>query len=120
MIKTAGELIAEAQSQINCVDVSSAKVLYDDSDSGVIIDLREAESVAKSKLSNSIHLSRGLLEMKITKFCPDVDTLILTHCAGGGRASLGALTLQQMGYTNVHAITATFDEIQESFGEVAH
>ena len=29
MIKTAGELIAEAQAQIDCVDVVSAKMLYD-------------------------------------------------------------------------------------------
>ena len=116
MIKTAGELIAEAQTQIKCVDVSSAKALYDGSENGVIVDLREAESVEKSKLANSTHISRGLLEMKIAKLCPDADTLILTHCAGGGRASLGALTLQQMGYTNVYAITATFDEIKESFG----
>jgi rhodanese-related sulfurtransferase len=116
MIKTAGELIAEAQSQINCVDVASAKTLYCTSENGVIIDLREAESVEKSKLENSTHISRGLLEMKIAKLCPDSDTLILTHCGGGGRASLGALTLQKMGYTNVHAITAAFDEVKESFG----
>ncbi|MCS5592223.1 MAG: rhodanese-like domain-containing protein [Gammaproteobacteria bacterium] len=116
MIKTVGEIIAEAQTEINCVDVASAKALYDRSDNGVIVDLREAESAAKSKLVNSTNISRGLLEMKIVKLCPDSDTLILTHCAGGGRASLGALTLQQMGYTNVHAITATFDEIKESFG----
>jgi rhodanese-related sulfurtransferase len=116
MIKTAGELIADAQNQIDCVDVVSAKALYDSSEFGVIVDLREPESAAKSKLSNSINISRGLLEMKIAKLCPDADTLILTHCAGGGRASLGALTLQQMGYTNVHAITATFDEIKEYFG----
>jgi len=116
MIKTAGELIEEAQSQINCVDVASAQVLYTASENGVIVDLREADSVEKSKLSNSTHISRGLLEMKIAKLCPNPKTLILTHCAGGGRASLGALTLQQMGYTNVHAITATFDEIKESFG----
>jgi rhodanese-related sulfurtransferase len=116
MIKTAGELIAEAQTQINCVDVVSAKALYDGSETGIIVDLREAESAAKSKLKNSTNISRGLLEMKIAKLCPDSDTLILTHCAGGGRASLGALTLQRMGYTNVHAITTTFDEIKESFG----
>jgi rhodanese-related sulfurtransferase len=54
--------------------------------------------------------------MKIAKHCPDSETLILTHCGGGGRASLAALTLQQMGYTNVHAITATFDEIIDTFG----
>lgn len=116
MIKTPGELIAEAQSQINCVGVASAKALYDESDNGTIVDLRETESVEKSKLRNSAHISRGLLEMKIAKLCPDSDTLILTHCAGGGRASLGALTLQKMGYTNVYAITATFEEVKESFG----
>ncbi len=116
MIKTAGELISEAQAQINCVDVASAKALYDDSKNGIIVDLREAESALKSKLTNSTNISRGLLEMKIAKLCPDSAALILTHCAGGGRASLAALTLQQMGYTNVHAITAAFDEIKESFG----
>ena len=65
MIKTAGELITEAQTQIDCVDS---------------------------------------------------ETLILTHCGGGGRASLAALTLQKMGYTNVHAITETFEDIKDAFG----
>ena len=54
--------------------------------------------------------------MKIAKYCPDSETLILTHCGGGGRASLAALTLQKMGYTNVHAITATFEDIKDAFG----
>jgi len=82
MIKTAGELITEAQNKINCVDVFSAKTIYDDANYAVIIDVRE---------------------------------LSLTHCAGGGRASLAALTLHNMGYSNVHAITATFEEIKDVF-----
>ena len=40
MIKTAGELIAEAQTQIDCVDVVSAKTLYDNAENPVIIDVR--------------------------------------------------------------------------------
>jgi rhodanese-related sulfurtransferase len=115
MIKTAGELIAESQTQIDCVDVVSAKTLYDNSENPVIIDVREAINAEKSKLKDSINISRGLIEMKISKHCPDSETLILTHCGGGGRASLAALTLQKMGYTNVHAITATFEEIKEIF-----
>jgi phage shock protein E len=39
----------------------------------------------------------------------------LTHCAGGGRASLAALTLKQMGYAQVYAITAPFDDIKAAF-----
>jgi rhodanese-related sulfurtransferase len=115
MIKTAGELISEAQTQIDCVDAISAKSLYQNSATAVIIDVREAKNAENSKLKDSINISRGLIEMKIAKHCPDSETLILTHCGGGGRASLAALTLQKMGYTNVHAITATFEEIKEIF-----
>jgi len=115
MIKTAGELISEAQTQIDCVDAISAKLLYQNSVNAVIIDVREAQNAENSKLKDSINISRGLIEMKISKYCPDSETLILTHCGGGGRASLAALTLQKMGYTNVHAITATFEEIKEIF-----
>jgi len=115
MIKTAGEFISEAQTQIDCVDAISAKLLYQNSVNAVIIDVREAHNAENSKLKDSINISRGLIEMKIAKHCPDSETLILTHCGGGGRASLAALTLQKMGYTNVHAITATFEEIKEIF-----
>ena len=115
MIKTAGEFISEAHTQINCVDAISAKLLYQNSVNAVIIDVREAQNAENSKLKDSINISRGLIEMKIAKHCPDSETLILTHCGGGGRASLAALTLQKMGYTNVHAITATFNEIKEIF-----
>ncbi len=115
-IKTAGDLIAQAQKQIKCVDVAQAKQLFDNDTSAVIIDVREADSAATSKLAASEHISRGLLEMKIEKRCPDPDTLILAHCLGGGRASLAALTLQDMGYTNVHAITAKYDDIKAEFG----
>ena len=116
MIKTAGELIADAQTQIDCVDAVSAKFLYENAENPVIIDVREAQNAEKSKIKDSINISRGLIEMKISKHCPDSETLILTHCGGGGRASLAALTLQKMGYTNVHAITATFDDIKNAFG----
>jgi len=54
--------------------------------------------------------------MKIPDLCPEPDTVIFTHCAGGGRASLSAARLQEMGYTNVHIILAKFDEIKETFG----
>ena len=80
MIKTAGELIADAQTKIDCVDEISAKTLYDNAENPIVIDVREAKNAEKSKLKDSINISRGLIEMKIAKHCPDPDTLILTHC----------------------------------------
>ncbi len=115
LIKTAAELITEAQAHIDCLDVASAMALYEASDNALIIDVREAGSAAESKLKDSINISRGLIEMKLPKLCTDPDTLILTHCGGGGRASLAALTLKEMGYTNVYAITAKFDELKKVF-----
>lgn len=116
MIKTAGELISEAQTQIDCIDAISAKSLYQNSVNAVIIDVREVNNYDESSLQDSINISRGLIEMKIAKYCPDSEALILTHCGGGGRASLAALTLKKMGYNNVHAITATFEDIKDAFG----
>ena len=86
MIKAASELIAEAQERINCLDVSSAKTLYENSENAVIIDVREPESAANSKLVDSINIPRGLIEMKVPDLCPEPDTLILLRCAGSGRA----------------------------------
>ena len=115
MIKTAGELINQAQTEINCLDVESAKRLYEESGDAVIIDVRESDSAAETKLNDSINISRGLLEMKVPGQFPDPDTIILTHCGGGGRATLAALTLKQMGYQNVYAITAKYEDIKASF-----
>jgi len=115
-LKTAGDLIAEAQKKISCVDVESARMLYQESSNAMILDVRESDSAMKSKLSDSTNISRGLLEMKLPNVCADADTVILVHCGGGGRASLAALTLQAMGYNNVHAITAPYDDIKSAFG----
>ena len=115
MLKTADEIIREVQQNIECVDAQTARQLFDQNENVLIVDVREAESAEASKLKQSINISRGLLEMKLPKQCADSECLILTHCGGGGRASLAAYTLQQMGYSRVYAITAPFDEIKQVF-----
>ncbi|MCZ6804990.1 MAG: rhodanese-like domain-containing protein [Proteobacteria bacterium] len=116
MIIPVSELIAAAKSQCNCMDQLAAKLFFDRHDDAVIIDVREPKETDESKLSNSINIPRGLLEMKITDVCEDPDIPILVHCGAGGRASLSAATLQMMGYSNVHVIDAKYDEIKFTFG----
>ncbi len=115
MIKTPAEMIAQAQTKINCLDIPAAKALYSANNEAVIIDVRETQNASDAKLNAAINIPRGVLEMQIGKHCPQPNSLILMHCAGGGRASLAALTLQDMGYTNVHAITAKFEDIKTEF-----
>ena len=45
MIKTAAELIAQAQAQISCVDIPAARALYKAADHAVILDVREAKDI---------------------------------------------------------------------------
>ena len=115
MITTTKELISQAQTQINCVVASEAVSLFKNAQQATIIDVREHESAAESKLNNSINIPRGLLEMKVQKYCTSADELILVHCAAGGRATLATLTLKNMGYSNVHAITDSYQNIKAMF-----
>lgn len=114
MLKTVADIISEAKKQVNCIDAQKAKTLFQQG-SVIIIDVREPGEVAKSSLQQSINIPRGLLEMKIGKHCQDENQLILIHCAAGGRASLAALALKQMGYQNVHAINDEFEIILNAF-----
>lgn len=116
MLKSTDDLIREVQPHIKIVDVATAKKIYQENPDAVIVDVREADSAEQDKLSDSVHISRGLLEMKVHKACPEASTVILTHCGGGGRASLAAHTLQGIGYQNVYAIAAPFEDIKKAFG----
>ena len=115
MLKTADEMIRQAQQHIECVDVATARSIYEASPDAVIVDVREPAKALESKLEASINIDRGLLEYQVHKVCPDANTVILTHCGGGGRATMAAHTLKQMGYLRVYAITAPFDELKKAF-----
>jgi len=48
-----------------------------------------------------IRVCRHALELKAAGELPDTNARIITHCASGGRGTLAARTLGEMGYTNV-------------------
>ena len=115
MIKPASEFIAEAQQNCKCINPTQAKNMLNYNDSLIVIDVREPAEAQEKKLNCSINIPRGLLEMKTPTQCPNHETTILVHCAAGGRASLAAVRLNEMGYKNVYAITAKFDDIKKAF-----
>jgi phage shock protein E len=116
MIKPASDFIADAQQHIKCLDPSQVKQLIDSTKDIIVLDVREPGEATESKLACSINIPRGLLEMKIQGHCPNEETTILVHCGGGGRASLAAARLKEMGYLNAHAITAKYDELKKTLG----
>ena len=116
MIKSAKDLILAAQKTCQCIDAVGAKQLLDEAEHSIILDVREPSEAEQSSIKHSINIPRGLLEMKIQNHCTEPNQLILVHCAAGGRASLAAARLLEMGYSNVYAITEKFNDIKDKLG----
>ncbi len=108
-MKTAHDLVALAKSQIKEVSLADATQAIQDSD--VLLDVREADEYASGHIPGAVHISRGLLEFKISN-APELasrDLKIVLYCKTSGRAALAAKALNDMGYLNVESIAGGFD-----------
>ncbi len=108
-MKTAHDLVAQAKAQTHEIAVSQAEDAIRNAD--VLIDVREADEYAAGHLPGAVHMSRGLLEFKISG-SPELaarDLNIVLYCKTSGRAALAAVQLQSMGYLKVTSIAGGFD-----------
>jgi rhodanese-related sulfurtransferase len=101
------ELVALAKSNVETVSATTAYA----NKQAIFVDVRESAEVLNSPIEGSLSIPRGILEMNITKHCPDENTEIYLHCASGGRAALAAEQLQRIGYNNVKAISCKHDDV---------
>jgi rhodanese-related sulfurtransferase len=97
------KLVAEAKK--NIVEMSPENAADKlKSGEGIVIDVRERDDWKKEHVQDSVHLSRGEIELEIEEKFPDPNTLLICHCGGGGRSALVAESLQKMGYKNVRSM----------------
>jgi rhodanese-related sulfurtransferase len=108
-MKTAHDLVAMAKEQINEIPVTEAEQAILDAD--VLIDVREADEYAVGHLPGAVHMSRGMLEFKLSSnpALAARDLGIVLYCKTSGRAALAALQLRAMGYLKVTSITGGYD-----------
>lgn len=62
-----------------------------------IIDVREADEVAKAKLPGTIHIPLGQVVNRMTEIDPDKETVV--HCKMGGRSAKAIEALKRSGFT---------------------
>ena len=79
----------------------------------MLIDVREADEFANGHAQGAIHLSKGVIELRIEETVPDVATPIICYCGGGSRSALAADNLQKMGYTNVASMAGGFKAMEK-------
>ncbi len=101
------QMLAEANAAIETIDVQHALRLVGDS-SMQFVDIREAHEVAQSgMLPGAVHAPRGFLEFLADPDSPMHKTelagrKLVLYCASGGRSTLAAKTLHDMGLDVCH------------------
>ena len=108
-MKTAHDLVVAARSRVHEVPLADADAAIQRAD--VLIDVREADEFASGHLPGAVHLSRGLLEFKLssTPALTARDLKAVLYCKTGGRAALAAAVMQEMGYLDVSSIAGGYD-----------
>jgi rhodanese-related sulfurtransferase len=95
------ELVQAARKQIRELNVDQVKDLLDKGEKFLLIDVREESEWNKDHLPGAIHLAKGIIERDIEKRVPDTAMPMVLYCGGGYRSAIAALSLKQMGYSNV-------------------
>ncbi len=85
----------------------------------VLIDVREESDWKEGHAQGAIHLSRGIIELKIEDRIPDLSTPIICYCGGGSRSALAVDSLQKMGYTNAASLIGGFKAWKDSGNPVS-
>ena len=108
-MKTAHDLVAQAKAQTQEIPVCAAQEAILDAD--LLIDVREADEYALGHIPGAVHMSRGMLEFKLSA-SPEFaarDLNIVLYCKTSGRAALAAVQLQAMGYLQVLSIAGGYE-----------
>lgn len=68
----------------------------------IILDVRNTDEFAESRIDGAINVPLMSIEEKIEKVISNKDAIILVYCKSGVRAELASQKLINLGYTNVY------------------
>lgn len=111
MLVSPADVVAKAKATIKECPVTDVHKCIDSGT--LLIDIREAPEFVRGHIPGAILLPRGLLEFEIhgmvervcatTGVTPQECDIVL-YCGTGGRSSLAAKSLDDMGYRNVRSM----------------
>ena len=120
-VKSIQTLVSEAMQEIKTINADDAHKMVEDNECN-LIDIREARELEKTgSVENSVHISRGMLEVFLDpnsvyfqKGKLDQNKEMVLFCAGGVRSALAVKALKNMGYERVSHIDGGFGAISQS------
>jgi len=122
--KTVHDLVADARSQIEELDVEQLQAELADGGC-TVIDIRDIrERIGLGVIPGAVSAPRGMLEFWFDPESPyykdryTFDERYVFHCASGWRSALAAQVIQELGYTNVAHLEPGFNGWKDAGGEV--
>ena len=120
-VKSIQTLVSEAMQEIKTINADEAFKMAEDNNCN-LIDIREARELEKTgKVENSVHISRGMMEIFLDPSSAffqqgklDVNKEMVLFCAGGVRSALAVKALHNMGYEKVSHIEGGFGAMSQS------
>tara|TARA_A100001015_G_scaffold217795_1_gene244722 strand:+ start:25 stop:408 length:384 start_codon:yes stop_codon:yes gene_type:complete len=120
-VKSIQALVSEAMQEIKTINADEAFKMTEENNCN-LIDIREAKELEKTgSVENSVHISRGMLEIFLDpnsvffqKGKLDPNKEMILFCAGGVRSALAVKALQNMGYEKVSHIEGGFGAMSQS------
>lgn len=98
------QIVERAKKAITECSIEEVKTRLEKGKPIYLLDIREDHEFAEGYAKGAIHLGRGILERDIETKIPDKNVEIILYCGGGYRSALAALTLREMGYTDVKSM----------------
>ena len=120
-VKSIQTLVSDAMQEIKTINANEALEMVKENNCN-LIDIREARELENTgKVENSVHISRGMLEVFLDPSSGffqsgklDQNKEMVLFCAGGVRSALAAKSLKEMGYDKVSHIEGGFSAIKDS------
>lgn len=119
-IRSANDIVAEARAGVAIIAAEEAVAQVGEPNT-VFVDVREANEVVKTgTVAGAVHVPRGLLEFQADPANPshnprlDPAKRIVLFCASGGRSTLAAKALTEMGFPDVASVQGGFPALEKA------
>lgn len=112
------QYIIQIRKKIKTTDLDGYLAAVKSPNDALLLDVREESEFKAGHVPGVLNVPRGLLEFRIWKplgfpSAVDMNRKIYVQCQTGGRATLAAKQLQDIGFTNVIAVIMNFEEWQK-------
>jgi rhodanese-related sulfurtransferase len=112
------QYVAQIRKTIDTTEMDGYLAVVNNPNGALLVDVREETEFKDGHVPGTVNVSRGRLEFRIWKPLGypgkvEMNRKIYVQCATGGRATLAAKQLRDVGFTNVTAVVMELADWQK-------